>query len=99
MNQIPLQENHRALGAQFVGDESLPRSYGDVRAEYEAIRRGVAMIDFSPEGKLEVSGKNAVQFLNGLVTNEVKGLEPGGGVEAAFLDVHGKVLALCRIYN
>src|SRR5437868_3322855 len=99
MSQTPLRQLHEALGAQFSDNDALPRSYGDVRAEYEAIRYGVAVIDFSPEGKLEVSGKNAVQFLNGLVTNEVKALEAGSGVQAAFLDVHGKVSALCRIYN
>ena len=77
----------------------MPRSYGNVRAEYEAIRHGVAVIDLSPAGKLEVSGKNAVQFINGLVTNEVKNLPAGDGVQAAFLDTHGKVSALCRIYN
>ena len=37
-----------------------------------------------PAGILRLSGKNAVQFLNGLVSNDVKTLEPGGGVLAAF---------------
>lgn len=70
----------------------------EVRAEYEAIRTGVGVIDFSV-GKLEVSGKNAIQFINGLVTNDVKSLEAGDGVLAAFLDVHGKIIALCRFYQ
>lgn len=66
---------------------------------YEALRSAAALLDFSSAGKLQVSGKNAVQFLNGLVSNDVKTLEPGSGTLAAFPTVQGKLLALCRIYN
>ncbi|MGH9801547.1 MAG: YgfZ/GcvT domain-containing protein, partial [Blastocatellia bacterium] len=59
----------------------------------------VGVIDFSSAGKLQLSGKNAVQFLNGLVSNEVKALQPGEGVLAAFPTLQGKLAALCRIYN
>lgn len=70
-----------------------------VSAEYDAIRNGVGVLDFSSAGKLQLSGKNAVQFLNGLVSNEVKTLQPGEGVLAAFPTLQGKLAALCRIYN
>jgi folate-binding protein YgfZ len=53
----------------------------------------------SAAGKLQVSGKNSVQFLNGLVSNEVKSLKAGEGVLAAFPTVQGKLLALSRIYK
>lgn len=69
-----------------------------LQAEYQAIRNGVAVLEF-PSGKLQLSGKNAVQFLNGLVSNEVKTLQPGDGVLAAFPTLQGKLAALCRIYN
>ncbi|MCI0391305.1 MAG: hypothetical protein MOB07_21395 [Acidobacteria bacterium] len=74
-------------------------SDSDIRAEYDAIRHGVAVIDLSSAGKLQLSGKNAVQFLNGLVSNEVKSLKPGEGVLAAFPNLQGKLVALCRIYH
>ncbi len=76
-----------------------PREYGDARAEYEALRHGAAVLDLSLTAKLEVSGKNAVQFINGLVTNDVKSLQTGDGVLAAFLNVQGKVVSLCRFYQ
>ncbi len=76
-----------------------PRAYGDVRAEYGALRNAVGVLDLSFTAKLEVSGKNAVQFLNGLITNDVKSLQPGQGVLAAFLNVQGKVVSLCRFYK
>jgi len=97
----PLQQVHEGLGARFAGQDGrgLPHDYGDVRGEYEAIRGGVAVIDLSPASKLMVGGKNSVQFINGLVTNDVKSLQAGDGVAAAFLNVQGKVVALCRFYN
>src|SRR5262249_59507356 len=55
--------------------------------------------DLSAAGKLQLSGKNAVQFLNGLVSNDVKSLQAGEGALAAFPTLQGKLLALCRIYN
>lgn len=66
---------------------------------YRAIQSGVGLIDLSNSGKLEISGKNSTQFLNGLVSNEVKTLARGQGTLAAFLNVQGKVVALARIYQ
>jgi len=70
-----------------------------LRREYDAIRKGAALVDHSDSGLLKLSGRNAVQFLNGLVSNDVKTLEPGRGVLAAFPTLQGKLLALARIYN
>jgi aminomethyltransferase len=77
---------------------SQSESLNDVRAQYDAIRTGVAVLDL-PAGKLRLGSKNAIQFLNGLVSNDVKSLAPGDGVLAAFPTLQGKLAALCRIYN
>jgi folate-binding protein YgfZ len=76
-----------------------PDDYGDFASEAAALHRGVGVLNFSSAGKLEVSGKNSLQFINGLVTNEVKSLAPGAGTVGAFLNAQGKVLALCRFYQ
>lgn len=87
----------QAVNSQLIN--TFPaRDYGEVGAEYEALRQRAGVIDLSLMAKLEVSGKNAVQFINGLVTNDVKSLQPGQGVLAAFLNVQGKVVSLCRFY-
>lgn len=83
---------------QFERD-ALPNDYGDASTEYEAIRHGAALFDLSPTTKLTIGGKNAVQFINGLVSNDVKTLASGAGVLAAFPNVQGKVAALARIYQ
>ena len=76
-----------------------PQGAEQIRVEYDAIRSGVGVLDVSSAGKLQLSGKNAIQFLNGLVSNDVKTLPPGEGVLAAFPTLQGKLAALCRIYN
>jgi len=67
--------------------------------EYRSIRDGAAVIDLSGSGKLRLSGENAVQFLNGLVSNDVKSLVPGAGTLVAFPNLQGKLMALARIYR
>lgn len=48
-------------------------------------------------GLIEVSGKEAVQFLNGMITNDIAKLEDGAQMSAAFPNVQGRLVALVRI--
>jgi folate-binding protein YgfZ len=67
-------------------------------AEYEAVRGGGAgLFDLSARGRIEVRGAEAVQFLNGLITNDVKTLAPGAWMHAALPNVQGRLLALTRV--
>lgn len=99
-DRLALDEVHRALGARMdeVGGVVLPRDYGDPATEYAALRRGAGLIDRSPLGKAVVTGRDRLAFLQGMLTNDVKSLAPGQGAAAAFLDAHGKTMALVRVY-
>jgi folate-binding protein YgfZ len=66
--------------------------------QYRAAREGAVLIDRSALGKAEVEGRDRASFLQGMLTNDVKGLAPGQGGAAAFLDAHGKVMAILRVY-
>jgi folate-binding protein YgfZ len=73
-------------------------AYGDARAEYEAVRGGGAgLFDLSSRGRVEVSGAEAVQFLNGLLTNDVAKLEGGRWMRAAFPNPQGRLIASARV--
>jgi glycine cleavage system T protein len=99
--QSPLHETETRIGASFgeVFGWNMARSFGDKSREYKAVRFQVGLIDLSYSGAIRVGGKEAIQFLNGLVTNDVKSLVKGKGMRAAFLTGHGKVRALCRIFG
>jgi tRNA-modifying protein YgfZ len=66
-------------------------------ADYELLRAGCGLIDRSERGKLALSGADAVEFLNGQVTNELADLRAGDGCYAAFLTHKGKMLGDLRI--
>jgi folate-binding protein YgfZ len=67
-------------------------------AEYAAVRDGgVGLIDLSSRGQISVSGSEAVMFLNGLITNDLKTLGEDRWMPAAFPNVQGRLLAAVRV--
>src|SRR5262249_9872743 len=98
-NRLPLDEVHRAHGAAMEERRGwlVPARYGDVVREHTAVRTGVGVIDRSYVGKVTVTGRDRQALLQGMLTNDVKNLQPGQSTEAAFLDVHGKVMALLHV--
>jgi folate-binding protein YgfZ len=99
--RLPLAEAHAGAGATFVERDGwlVPAHYGDAAAEYEAVRGagGAGLFELSSRGRVEVCGKEAVQFLNGLITNDVKTLAPGSWMTAAFPNPQGRLLAFGRV--
>lgn len=99
--RLPLHDTHEQSGASFVEREGwlLPASYTGFPVEYNAVRDddGAGIIDLSLRGRVSVSGTEAVQFLNGLVTNDVKTLQPNTWITAAFPNAQGRLVAPARI--
>jgi folate-binding protein YgfZ len=98
---LPLEASHMSAGATLAEHDGwrVPAGYGDAAAEYEAVRggQGAGLFDLSMRGRVEVSGREAVQFLNGLITNDVKTLAPGASMLAAFPNPQGRLLAFARV--
>jgi folate-binding protein YgfZ len=100
IRKLVLDEAHAELGASLTERDgwSVPVSYGDVPQEYASVREsGAGLIDLSPRGRFLVSGSEAVQFLNGLITNDMKTLEVGQWMPAAFPNVQGRLIASVRV--
>ncbi|MDP2703079.1 MAG: hypothetical protein Q8P98_13520, partial [Candidatus Rokubacteria bacterium] len=70
----------------------------DPVAEHRAVMTGVGLMDRSMLGKVTVTGRDRVAFLQGMLSNDVKALQPGQGCPAAFLDAVGKVVSLLTVY-
>jgi folate-binding protein YgfZ len=97
---LPLDTLHKSHGAEMSERDGwmMPASYRGFESEYAAVRDGGAgVIDLSARGRFEVSGSEAPAFLNGLITNDVKGLEDGSWMTAAFPNVQGRLLAAVRV--
>jgi folate-binding protein YgfZ len=67
-------------------------------ADYTAVRDGGAgLIDLSERGRIRVSGSEAMMFLNGLVTNDMKSLAENRWMPAVFPTVQGRLIGVVRI--
>jgi folate-binding protein YgfZ len=64
---------------------------------YNHIRSGGIGFYEQKRGLIAVWGKEAVQFLDGLITNDVKTLKDGAQMLAAFPNAQGRLLALVRV--
>jgi aminomethyltransferase len=69
----------------------------DFLDSYNQIRNGGAGFYPQKRGLIAVWGKEAVQFLNGLITNDVAKLEDGAQMLAAFSNAQGRLLAVVRV--
>jgi tRNA-modifying protein YgfZ len=69
----------------------------ELDGQYRALREGGGLVDRSERGKLVVSGPDAVEFLQGQLTNDLEALVPGEGCYAALLDRKGHMQADMRV--
>jgi folate-binding protein YgfZ len=66
-------------------------------ADYELVTEEAGLVDRSDRTKLLLRGAEAVDFLQGQVTNDVEALAPGSGCYAAILNHKGKLRTDLRI--
>ncbi len=91
---------HKSRGAvfeDFFGCE-IPSHYGIFEEEYWPLRKSVGIRDVSYFGKVQITGKDRQKFLHGMISNDVKSLQPGQGVHALFLDVKGHIQGDFKVY-
>jgi aminomethyltransferase len=67
-------------------------NFGDVDAEYRAIREGVGMWDLSPLNKWDVTGTDAVEAVQRVHTADVTRMDRGQVRYGAFVDEDGRVI-------
>ena len=67
------------------------------RLHYNHIHSGGTGYYRQPRGLVAVRGGEAVQFLDGLISNDVKTLEDGAQMLAAFPDAKGRLIAVVRV--
>ena len=80
LRQTPLAEAHRAAGARMVpfAGWDMPVQYGTgVLAEHRTVREAAGLFDLGHMGQVNVSGRDAVDFLQRVTTNDVTALAPG----------------------
>jgi folate-binding protein YgfZ len=79
--------------------QSAMAGYGDVRAEFQALVSGSGVYDRRSRAKVSLTGADRTRWLNGMVTNNIRDLEPGRGVYAFLLNPQGHILGDLYAYN
>ena len=84
----------------MVGDDGteacrIVLDYGELEAEYAALRRGVAMFDRTDRTVVEVAGPDAADLLDRLVTNKM--LDGVSVMEAFVLERTGRIVVDARL--
>jgi folate-binding protein YgfZ len=69
----------------------------ELDGQYRALREGCGLLERSGIAALLVSGPDAVEFLQGQLTNDIESLAPGAGCYAALLDRKGGLQADMRV--
>jgi aminomethyltransferase len=71
--KTPLYDEHVKLGGNVVDYAGwfLPVQYEGLVPEHEAVRNGVGLFDVSHMGEITVKGKDALAFVNYLMTNDI----------------------------
>lgn len=101
MSVAALQDKLTASGARmgsYRGAET-PASFGDAALEFDALLHGAAIYDLGWQTKLRISGKDRTRWLNGMITNNIRDLQPGRGVYAFILTAQGHNQGDLTAYN
>jgi aminomethyltransferase len=94
LRRTPLHDRHAAAGAKlvpFAGWE-MPVQYAGIRDEHLAVRRDVGVFDVSHMGQVETTGPQAFEFIQRMVSNDVRRLPEGGAQYSVLCRDDGGVL-------
>jgi folate-binding protein YgfZ len=101
MKNMFLHEIHEKAGANFIDvqEKHIPADYGNIGTELDAITMNVALLDRSYLGKIAVSGKDALDILNRISTNDLQYLAVGTMCDTVFASPKGRLIDFCRVIN
>ena len=94
LKRTALYPAHQQLGARLVdfGGWEMPVQYTSITEEHLAVRNAAGMFDISHMGEVTVSGSAAADFLNRVLTNDIRKLSPGTGQYTLMCNERGGVI-------
>ncbi len=101
LDWTPVGDTHaalRAVSGELYGAPCI-LSYGDVPGEHRAIREAVGLLDCSGRGRIHVTGRDALAFLQRMLSNEIASRASGAGCHALFLSDLGQMRLDLHVYR
>jgi len=101
LNRTPLFSRHQELGARiipFAGWE-MPVQYSGIIQEHQAVRNAAGLFDLGHMGQVDVSGPDAMPFLQWVTTNDVSRLADGDAQYSLLPNPTGGVIDDIIVYR
>src|SRR5712671_4609785 len=89
---LGVHQSVRAEMGEYFGT-ILPARFGDFDAEYQAIRRSVALVDTNYRALFSLAGPDRQRYLNAVLSSNVRDLKSGQGTVGLLLNPQGHILA------
>jgi aminomethyltransferase len=91
MHKTKLYDEHVKLGGQIVpfAGWMLPVQYSSIKDEVFAVRNTCGLFDVSHMGEFFVEGKDAIEFVDSLVCNDIKSSPIGKAIYSPLLNFEG----------
>ncbi|MCF8236846.1 MAG: glycine cleavage system aminomethyltransferase GcvT [Saprospiraceae bacterium] len=101
MKHTPLTTIHEELGAKmapFAG-YLMPISYAGIRDEHEAVRNGVGVFDVTHMGEFIVKGREALDLVQAVTSNDASKLEIGQAQYSCLPNLDGGIVDDLLVYR
>jgi len=94
IKKTPFYDIHVKLGARMVkfAGFSMPLQYESIIKEHETVRSNVGVFDISHMGEFLLEGKDVIPFLQKIMINDLKLLEPSKGQYSCMCYENGTVI-------
>ena len=101
LKKTPLHARHRASGAKMVpfGGWDMPVEYSGIVAEHMAVRERVGIFDVSHMGEIEIAGKNALDAVQIISSNDASRLAVGQAQYSGLLTPQGTFIDDLLVYR
>ncbi|MEN3041580.1 MAG: glycine cleavage system aminomethyltransferase GcvT [Bacteroidia bacterium] len=101
LKSTPLREVHLKAGATLTpfGGWEMPLRYKSELSEHQAVRTVAGLFDLSHMGELLVRGERAAEWLNTVLTNDIRKLSPGKAQYTFLLNPNGGIVDDLIVYQ
>ncbi|MEE2670384.1 MAG: glycine cleavage system aminomethyltransferase GcvT [Bdellovibrionota bacterium] len=101
LKKTSLHQKHLDLQAKMVdfGGWEMPIQYKNLKEEVVAVRENAGVFDVSHMGEFYITGKDALNFIDYAVTNDIKAANNGKAVYSPLCDSNGKIIDDLIVYK
>ena len=94
LKKTPLYQNYIDSGAKIVefGGWAMPVQFSSIKDEHNAVRYEIGLFDVSHMGEIEISGNEAFQFVQYILSNDANNLTDNKAMYTALCNEEGGII-------